>query len=327
MKKMLFFIYGAARGLFIRLRLSIACFRLPSKARGIVRMTGIGNCETNVRIYPSVLHFLHNVPALFRRKGYDYLIAQNFLHDKFLSCQKPKVFFTFEPPAYMTPETVKNMRSERMREFLYLYDEPDIRKRMFYPCLGNHKEEIIRHLERSLTGRRLKFCCIINRYSEHPGLNLLKQRVLFVKAMGDDIDIYGAEPYDGPNKWTAFKGYRGMTADKQQTLREYNFVIAFENCDHPGYVTEKIFDAFRAGTVPLYWGGGKFLRETVPPHCYIDCRNQDPGRIFQMIKDMKQEEIISFRKAAADFLKSDAADRFTVRYFKRELLRRMQVMD
>jgi len=34
----------------------------------------------------------------------------------------------------------------------------------------------------------------------------------------------------------------------------YKFVVAFENDDAPGYVTEKLGLAFLAGSVPIYWG-------------------------------------------------------------------------
>ena len=46
----------------------------------------------------------------------------------------------------------------------------------------------------------------------------------------------------------------GPVADKLAFQRQYRFSIAFENSRDPGYVTEKIVDAFAAGTVPIYWG-------------------------------------------------------------------------
>jgi hypothetical protein len=288
-------------------------------------MTGIGNRESRVHLYSSVHHFIHNIPCFFNKGNLDYLVAQNFLHNEFLLFQKPKVFFTLEPLPVMTQETRENMQSETLKPFLYLYDEPDINKRMFYPALADHRERIINHLEEKHTEKRSGLCCIINRYSEHPELNLLRQRIHFVKAMGNDIDIYGAEPWDGkPNKWATFPNYYGMAENKEKTLRRYNFVLAFENSESPGYITEKIIDAFKSGTVPLYWGGGEFLQETFPSNCYINCSNQDPARIYRMIKDMTQQDIISYRKAAIEFLKSDAADRFTGRYLRQEIIKRLE---
>ena len=34
----------------------------------------------------------------------------------------------------------------------------------------------------------------------------------------------------------------------------YRFALAFESHDLPGYVTEKIVNAYLAGAVPVYWG-------------------------------------------------------------------------
>ncbi len=36
--------------------------------------------------------------------------------------------------------------------------------------------------------------------------------------------------------------------------REFKFSMAFENASAPGYTSEKIFNAFRARTIPIYWG-------------------------------------------------------------------------
>jgi len=43
-----------------------------------------------------------------------------------------------------------------------------------------------------------------------------------------------------------------------------------------------------------------------------------------MIKDMTHQEVVSFRKAAIGFLKSDEANRFTGRYLRREIIKRLE---
>ncbi|MGH7793264.1 MAG: glycosyltransferase family 10 domain-containing protein, partial [Thermodesulfobacteriota bacterium] len=112
-----------------------------------------------------------------------------------------------------------------------------------------------------------------------------------------------------------------------QTLKEYNFILAFENTDYPGYITEKIIHAFMAGTIPLYWGGGGYLEETIPSNCYIDCRDQNPKTIHQRIKTMNQEEIVSYRRAALHFLQSAGTNRFTRKYWAEEVLRRLESLN
>lgn len=43
--------------------------------------------------------------------------------------------------------------------------------------------------------------------------------------------------------------------DKIAFLAQYKFNICFENCYTNGYITEKIIDAKKANSVPIYWGG------------------------------------------------------------------------
>lgn len=42
--------------------------------------------------------------------------------------------------------------------------------------------------------------------------------------------------------------------NKYEFLTQYKFNICPENSNSPGYVTEKIFQAFEAGCIPIYWG-------------------------------------------------------------------------
>ena len=46
----------------------------------------------------------------------------------------------------------------------------------------------------------------------------------------------------------------GNVSNKQEFLSAYKFNIAFENSATHGYITEKIFDAKAAGSVPIYYG-------------------------------------------------------------------------
>ncbi|WP_394958760.1 glycosyltransferase family 10 domain-containing protein [uncultured Helicobacter sp.] len=41
---------------------------------------------------------------------------------------------------------------------------------------------------------------------------------------------------------------------KRKWLENYKFNICFENGSYPGYLTEKLFDAYIAGCIPIYWG-------------------------------------------------------------------------
>ena len=45
-----------------------------------------------------------------------------------------------------------------------------------------------------------------------------------------------------------------FVANKHEWLQNYKFNLCFENASFPGYLTEKLFDAYNAGCVPIYWG-------------------------------------------------------------------------
>lgn len=52
--------------------------------------------------------------------------------------------------------------------------------------------------------------------------------------------------------------------DKLAFIKNYKFVIAYENTLHPGYTTEKILDAMRVNSVGLYWGNSLVSRDFNP---------------------------------------------------------------
>ncbi|TMW66768.1 hypothetical protein Poli38472_014080 [Pythium oligandrum] len=55
------------------------------------------------------------------------------------------------------------------------------------------------------------------------------------------------------------------------TFSNYKFVIAFETAQVPGYVTEKLVNAFLAGTVPIYFGHSASVSHIFNPRSFIDC--------------------------------------------------------
>ncbi len=78
------------------------------------------------------------------------------------------------------------------------------------------------------------------------------------------IDSYGSfmrnRRIDGPDLGAA---------TKLATISRYRFCLAFENSIAPDYVTEKLFDGFLAGTVPVYLGAPN-VAAFAPDHSYID---------------------------------------------------------
>jgi hypothetical protein len=285
---------------------------------------GAENRLDDVRHYRSPANFRRGFAEVKAPGPHAYLLQQSFVDDAFLSETRPKLFFTKEPPQLMTAETVEAMHSGVIERFAYRYDDPVPSRRMYFPALTRKTPQIVRGLESALGRTRPGLCCIVNRYSNNPALELAAERTRFARAFGPDIDIYGRSPWEGPDGWRSFPNYFGPTNAKLETLSNYAFVIAFENTDYHGYISEKIFDAFLAGAIPLYWGGGRLLKGTIPEESFIDCSGSDPREIVDRIKGMRRDEIVRFREAGLRFLRSRQATLFTWGYFADGVLSRFE---
>lgn len=63
--------------------------------------------------------------------------------------------------------------------------------------------------------------------------------------------------------------YKGRLKNKKEMMRRAKFALVYENTRYKDYVSEKIYDAMNAGTVPVYLGAPN-IREYVPEACFID---------------------------------------------------------
>src|SRR5260370_2576880 len=98
--------------------------------------------------------------------------------------------------------------------------------------------------------------------------------------------------------------YRGVASSKLDTISEYTYLLCFENVILKGWVTEKIFDCFAAGTVPIYWGAPD-IETFVPRECFIDMRNfkgYDELRMY--LKSLDQKSIEKYRENGREYMKS-----------------------
>lgn len=69
------------------------------------------------------------------------------------------------------------------------------------------------------------------------------QRLRAIKELGKygQVDVFG--------KLTG-----NPVSTKLEVAKNYKYMLCFENDLYPGYITEKLLDAYLCGTVPLYWG-------------------------------------------------------------------------
>ena len=90
---------------------------------------------------------------------------------------------------------------------------------------------------------------------------------------------------------------------KRHALSRYLFYLAFENTIEPGYVTEKVFDALKSGSVPIYLGASTQCRKMMPSNhsvIYVDDYiNKDNG-ILQLQKLVQYINKLMFDKIEYD---------------------------
>jgi hypothetical protein len=56
----------------------------------------------------------------------------------------------------------------------------------------------------------------------------------------------------------------GHVPDKLDFIKDYKFIISFENASYPGYTTEKIIEPMFVRSIPIYWGNPKIATEFNP---------------------------------------------------------------
>lgn len=245
-------------------------------------------------------------------------------------------FFIFEPPV-ITPElykSIKNIAKCFKRVFVHTTGSElskflDGVSNAEKFCWPQTESNIIQNL---WINKNRKFLAIINgnKNPKHNHNELYSERIRATVFFGKfaEIDLFGFGwnktifywPYL-LNRKALIKSYRGSVKSKYETLSQYNFAVCFENMILSGYITEKIFDCFFTGTIPVYLGAPD-IEKYVPKNCFIDMRdfrNYDELRIF--LKSLTPEDILTYRENAKNYLNSPQYRPFTKEYFAEMILK------
>lgn len=154
------------------------------------------------------------------------------------------------------------------------------------------------------------------RYSRHPSeLYSEREHIIefFNKESPSSLSLYGQywnkparlkDLYNGaPIKPDTYDVYEGFIENKFDAYRSHRFALCFENqTDIDGWITEKIFDCFRSGIVPVYWGADN-VSEFIPPETFVDYREYShPKFLLEHLRDMDRETHQTYLRAAQEYL-------------------------
>lgn len=138
----------------------------------------------------------------------------------------------------------------------------------------------------------------------------LKVIEFYNKRNRSDFELYG-------RGWLGnLKCYKGECVNKTDVYRQFKFALCLENmCEVNGYITEKIFDCFMSGIVPVYFGA-KNISNYIPKDCYIDYRRfTDIAELDNFLSSMTYQEYTKYIKSANKFLDSSKKYVFTSSFF------------
>jgi hypothetical protein len=230
----------------------------------------------------------------------------------FSKAPKEKMVLVMWEPPTVQPE-LYDPKTHAYFGKIFTWDDDLVDNQKFfkfhYPALNPRIQEIPPF-------EKKKFCVMISRRltSKHPKELYSKRKAaikFFEKKPAGEFDLYGFKWKEGK-----YKNYKGpLHTNKIEKLKEYKFSICYENMgDVKGYITEKIFDCFAAGVVPVYLGASN-ITDYIPESCFIDRRRfRDDEEMYQFLKKVTREKYQQYLESAAEFLVSEKAKLFTNEY-------------
>ena len=157
---------------------------------------------------------------------------------------------------------------------LSYYSDLEDNKKHFYfsPLLGKFGfvDNFIQEINCPLKIPKKKFCCfVVTNTTMGDGA---KYRIDFFKQLCKykKVDSFGASLRNCDVKIPTQE--EGRDRPFLDVIGEYKFMITFENIGQNGVVTEKIYNAFKGNTIPIYWGN-KDIYEIFNKGSFINCHD------------------------------------------------------
>ncbi|MBC7429126.1 MAG: hypothetical protein H7336_10970, partial [Bacteriovorax sp.] len=236
-------------------------------------------------------------------------------------------YFLLEPPLVdkkmydSLPELTKNFENVFIHNLTgdcYSLKNVDVKKlrKLFWPQPHGFVSE--KHWNNQ--ERMHKVVLINGHHKPHSftGRELYSQRIIWATKLSRlmEVDLYGRgwlKKLTRSSLWLVYiknyqrikEIYKGPCSSKLDVISKYKFYLCFENLRMDGYITEKIFDCFYAGTIPIYWGGDD-IEKWIPSNCYIDSRKfPTPLDLSIYLKNISDDEVKSLKEHGKKFLGSD----------------------
>ena len=108
--------------------------------------------------------------------------------------------------------------------------------------------------------------------------------------------------------------------DKYSILAEYKFALCYESMGLEGFITEKIFDCFFAGTIPIYLGAPD-ITNYIPENTFIDKRKfKNYDDLLFYLSNMNDLEYEKIRSNIQNFINSEMFYNFSMEKFSHRFI-------
>ena len=234
------------------------------------------------------LNFTDFWPGFDKTNNFFY----NLLIEKYnvIISDKPDLLFystySFNHINYSCTKVLFTGENERpdfmMCDFAFSYDYSSNKRNYrlpLYALYDNVTKLINRKIDADyILKRKKKFCCFI---VSNEGCNIRNNFFLNLSKY-KQIDSGGK----------VFNNIGQLVENKLDFIKDYKFVIAFENTSHPGYTTEKVFEPLQQNCIPIYWGN-PLIGDDFNTKSFVNCHEYSSFDevIKQVIEIDKNDEL------------------------------------
>lgn len=247
-------------------------------------------------------------------------ITKNFYKECIKRGMKNRMaLFLWEPPSVQPLNWVSDLHKLFSIIFTWNDEYVDGVKfvKMFWPQTRKFPDSPVIDFK----DKKLLINISMNKSSTHPR-ELYSERLnsirYFEKYQTDNFDLYGVG-WDNPTIGVAIKNnhsekypsYKGTLLNKWDVLPKYRFSLCYENIyDESGFITEKIFDCFRARCVPIYWGAQN-ITDYVDKKTFINRRDFKSNKELEdYLVGMSEKKYNDIQEAIQKYLASDRFAKF-----------------
>jgi len=130
-----------------------------------------------------------------------------------------------------------------------------------------------------------------------------------------ELDLYGFGWGNKGEDIDVLSLYKGTVPNKNEILQNYYFSYCIENSTQPYYLSEKIFDSFLAGTIPIY-KGDPLIHEQIPSNSFVNIDDfKTISDLHNYLKRLTKSELECYINNGKNFLLSREAQVFLYNYF------------